>query len=366
MIIFKSLMKRIFKSKIRFIIIMLGPFIFIALFAFHNHRAVTIGFVDYDLTAASEAVCSQLSHTDGIKLMKITEDQVYDLTASYVIDYSLIIGEGFEKAILDGDSPKIREYYIEDRQKLHFVKNSVSTEIENYQLLAKASGYEQSRFEAAIQKYASPGLSVVTGMKGMNKMDNTRGALGFLIQFMLYMAVITTGLILEDKASGIYYRTFYSPISSKRYMAESLAAFYTTAIIQCMGIILALVLVFRIYLGSMPLAVIGLFAIFSLVCIAMGLLLTTILKSPMQAYVAAAAITTPLVMLGGCYWDFAAMPWVLNKVGSFLPVSWVMRTVDAILDGSITAGALAANYGMLLLFAAIFLIAGLQRKVDIS
>ncbi len=366
MIIFRTSLKRIFTNKVRFALMILCPFMFIAMFAMQNHKAATIGIVDHDQSGASKGIYQILKNTEGIKLLEISEDQIYDLTASYVVDYSIIIDSGFENSILEGKNPKIKEYYVEDRQKLYFVKNSVNTEIESYKLIARVSNYDKIKFETSISKYRESKLSITTNLDIFNKIQNSRTSFGFLIQFMLYMAVITTGLILEDKVNGTFYRTFYGPVSIKRYMTENLAAFFTTAVIQSLGIISVLVIVFKMYMGSNPSAIIGLFIIFSLVCISLGLFITSVLNKPIQAYVTIAVITTPLIMLGGCYWDFNLMPDILNKIGRFIPVSWVMRTVDAVLDGSITGYALVMNYAILLLFALIFLIVGLVKKVDIS
>jgi ABC-2 type transport system permease protein len=366
MTMFSTALKRIFKNKIRFVLLMLCPFIFIGAFALQNYRAATIGIVDNDNTIVSNGIYNFLNKADGIKVIKVAEDDIYDLTASYVIDYSIIMDSGFEKAILSGEDVKIREYYIEDRQKLHFFKNSFTNELDNYRVLAQAANYDKLKFKSALEKYSTSKLSVYSNLEENSRNSKTRAAIGFLIQFMLYMAVITTGLIIEDKSNGTYYRTFFGPISIKRYIVENLLAFFTTAVIQSLGIILALKVIFNLYLGTWPLALVGLFVIFSLVCIALGIFITSILKKPMHAYVTIAVITTPLVMLGGCYFNFIMMPDMMIRIGQFLPTYWVMRTVDAILDGSITINSLFTNYGVLLLFAAVFFAIGLVKKVDIS
>ena len=366
MIIFSTSLKRIFKNKIRFILMILCPFIFIAMFSMQSHKAATIGIVDYDHSMVSKELSKVLKSIDGIKVLEISEDQIYDMTASYVVDYSIIIGSGFENTILAGNNPKLKEYYVEDRQKLFFVKNSINTELENYMLLAKAADLDKAKFKSSVAEYRASKLTVSTNVGALGKIEKARASFGFLIQFMMYMAIITTGIILEDKSNGTFYRIFYGPISIKRYMAENLAAFFTTGVIQAIGIISALVLIFRMYMGSAPEAIIGLFVIFAFVCVTMGLFIISVLKKPLQAYVAVAVVTTPLIMLGGCFWGFSLMADILNRIGRFLPVSWVMRTVDAVLDGSITGNTLITNYVVLLLFALVFLIVGLVKKVDIS
>ena len=366
MTIFSTTLIRIFKNKVRFILLMLCPLIFIGVFALQNYRTATIGIVDNDNTMVSNGIYNLLKGSDGIKIIKVDENEIYDLTASYVVDYSIIIDSGFEEALFSGEKANIREYYIEEKQKLYFVKNSITNELDNYRLLAKTVNYDKSNFESALEKYNSSNLTVYSRVQEMDKNSKTRYSLVFLVQFMLYMAVITTGIILEDKSNGTYFRTFYGPTSMKRYMLENLLAFFTTAVIQSLGIILVLKIVINIHLGTWPLALIGLFIIFSLVCIALGMFITSFLKKPIHAYVAIAVITTPILMLGGCYFEFDNMPDIMISIGQFIPTTWVMRTVDALLDGSITMNTLLINYGILILFAAIFFTVGLVKKVDIS
>ncbi len=366
MTIFSTTLKRIFKNKVRFIVLMLCPFIFIVAFALRTPIVATIGMVDYDNTTVSEGIYNFLNETDGIKVIKIDENEIYDLTASYTIDYSIIVDSGFEETILSGKEANIKEYYVEDREKLYFVKNSIINELDNYRLLAKAANYDKAKFESALEKYSASKFTVYSDVKANNENSKTRYSLVFLIQFMLYMAVITTAVILEDKSNGTYYRTFCEPVSMRRYMLENLLAFFATAVIQSLGIILSLKLVLNIYLGIWPLALIGLFIIFSIVCIALGMFITFFLKNPMHAYVVIAVITTPILMLGGCYFEFKMMPDIMLRIGQFIPTTWVMRTVDAILDGSITMSSLLMNYGILLLFAAVFFAVSLVKKVDIS
>lgn len=366
MTIFSTALKRIFKSKVRFFLLMICPFVFIGIFALQTYNAARIGIVDNDNTVASKGIYNLLNEIDGIKLIEMDEDEIYDATASCEIDYSIIIDSGFEKTLLEGEDPKLREYYVEDKQKLYFVKSSVSNEIDNYKLLAKAANYENSKFESVLKNYSTSKLTVYSDVQERNKIDVTNDSMGFLVQFMLYMAVITTGIILEDKSNGTYYRIFCGPTSLKRYMFENLLAFYTTALIQSLGIIFALKLIFNIYLGAWPIALIGIFSIFSLVCIALGMFITSILKKPMYAYVAIVMLTTPLVMLGGCYFRFEMMSDIMIRIGQFIPVTWVMKTVEDILGGTITINTLFTNYGILLLFAAVFFVTGLVKKVDIS
>lgn len=366
MTIFSSALKRIFKSKVRFVILILCPFICISAFTFQNHRAATVGVVDYDNTVASKGIYDILNKIEGIKLEKVSEDRMYDMTASYVLDYSIVIDKGFENKLLSGEEANLGEYYIEDREKTYFIKNSLSQELDNYRILAQASHSDKAKFESALKKYRQPGLEVQSNLEQNNRIFKARAAVGFLVQFMMYMGVITTGLILEDKANGTYYRVFSGPVSIKRYMSENFLAFFITAVIQSLSIILASRLLFGMYLGSSPVAFLLLFVVFSLVCISIGMLVTSLCKKPIQAYVAITVLTTPIIMLGGCYWEFSIMPDLMNRVGRFVPMSWLMRAVDSILNGSFTTNSLLLNFGILLLFAAVFFTAGIVKKVDIS
>lgn len=366
MIIFKAALKRILSNKISFVLILILPLLAIYMWAFRDYDGSTVGFIDNDHSGVSERIRNLLEASDGIKLMSTDMENARDLTESYAIDYTVIIEPGFEKALLNGGHPKLKEFYLEDKQKHFFIRSLINQETNNLYMLADSTQNDKTLFEKALREYVSNLVTISSKEATADRNSRTRLALGFLVQFMLYMSVVTNASILEDKVKGTFYRTFCTPVTLKRYMMENLLAFLIIGVLQSFFIIFVLKLVFNMYLGVSLFGLLAVFMVFSLVCVSLGLLITSLLKKPFQAYVIIFILTTPLVMLGGCYWDTSVMPDVMTQIGKFIPTTWVMKSVDALLSGAFNWGTLISNCGMLLVFFAIFLAGGLMKKVDMA
>lgn len=366
MIIFKQAVDRIAKNKVRFAVIMVIPFMFILLFATQTKISLSIDVVDKDGSFLSGKLADTLKGINQAKVESVDESDVNDRIYSYQSDYAVIIEPGFEQSLLEGRDPDIREFYIFEKEKLFFAQMEIESFITDVKLLAAGVGYDRDKFLKAFEAFENGKLTTANGSEISGKQTQTRTAIGFLIQFMLYMSVVTAGIILEDKSNGVFYRVFYAPVTLTRYVAENLAAFVIVGALQVVVILSILKWGFGFYFGSSPVSFYIILTVFSLVCIALGTWLVSLFKKPLYAYLAILCITTPLIMLGGCYWPKEFMSDTVNLMARFLPTSWIMQGVDRLLYDGKTILDLGMEAVILLIFAGIFLAAGLIRKVDIS
>ncbi|MDW7674836.1 MAG: ABC transporter permease [Bacillota bacterium] len=366
MIIFNQALKRIFLNKTKLLVLLVMPMLFIILFAMQEERSLTIGVVDNDHSTLSQKLANDLADIHRVKVTILEEKEVYDRSVSYQIDYAIIIESGFEERLMSGEKPSIKEFYLQEKEKLFFARNFVEDFIFNLQILANGVGYHQDSFNIALKEYENGKLILTNASADNDKIPQARRAMGFLVQFMLYMSVITAGLILEDKNSGVFYRVFYAPITLKRYLAENLAAFLIVGALQVMLILGLLKLFFGMEFGSNPLNLYTLLVAFAIVCVSFGMWLVSLFKKPLGAYISIILLTTPLVMLGGCYWPMEFMPETLQRIALFIPTSWVMTGVDKILYEGKNIMGTGLELLVLLTFSGIFLAAGLIKKVDIS
>ncbi|MFZ5986156.1 MAG: ABC transporter permease [Bacillota bacterium] len=364
MIIFRESIKRILKNKVKFSVLLLAPFIFIGMFAMMDAFYLSVGVVDKDNSLISKRLTENLDN--AYKIVKLNEDQILDSTVSYNVSYTVIIEKGFGEKLIAGEKPKLKEFYMTENPKIHSARILINNFIDNIKMLAAGTDYNKEKFKEAFQNFSEGKLVTRIESKEESEYYKTGTALGFLIQFMLYMSIITAGLILEDRAKGIFYRTFYAPVSLKRYLLENMAAFIAVALIQVIVVFSVLKAGFGLNFSANFISMLLLFFVFAVCCVAFGLFIISLFKKPIQAYTSVALITTPLVMLGGCYWPREMMPDTMQKISAFVPTTWVMEGVNKLLSQGKNISAIATELGMLLLFTAIFLAAGLLKKVDVA
>jgi ABC-2 type transport system permease protein len=361
-------LKRIFSSKLKLLIIFLCPALFTAMFMTTTKSALSLLVVDNDRSALSERLVASLGSLDAKIVVKpAAEETIDDRIISYQADEAVIIPKGFEDAILSGESPVVEEFHILDTQGVFYAKAFIDGFVSDMRTLAAGATYDRDAFGKALAVYDNKPLGVRSISEEND--DDIRawsyGSLGFLVQFMLYMSIITAGVVLEDRSSGVFYRTFFAPVSLKRYFTENLLAFFVIGAMQVTVSIVLLITVFGMHLGNL-LAVFVLFFVAAFVCIALGMWLVTLFKKPVMAYLSVLFLTTPLIMLGGCYWPSSYMPDMVVKLAKFLPTSWIMQAVDKILNQGAGMGQIGLELLVLLLFAGVFMAAGLVKKVDIA
>jgi ABC-type multidrug transport system permease subunit len=69
----------------------------------------------------------------------------------------------------------------------------------------------------------------------------------------------------------------------------------------------------------------------------------------------------PLMMLGGTFFPFEAMPKHLAAVGRWTPNGWLLMEFKAIVNGSLGGGRLAADFAIVTLAAAVLLLMAARR-----
>lgn len=367
MTIFNQAMRRTFRNKIKLVVLLILPLIYILLFVIQGQNSFSIGIADKDKSVLSEKLINELSKMNNVDVIRMDETEVYDKTVSYQVDYSMIIEKNFEQKLMNGEKPQVKEFYLNNRDKFYYARNIANEFIHSMQTLAVGSNYNKAEFKQAFSEYENGKLVLLNNDSSEQSLKmQERDALGFVVMFMLYMSVITAGLMLEDRSSGVFYRVFYAPVTLFRYMAENLAAYFVVAVIQITFIIGFLNIFFGMKFGNHPLHVYLFLIVFAIFCLSFGMWLASLFKKPLGAYLTIIFLSGPLSILGGNFWSIEVMPDILQKIALFLPTTWVMIGVEKIIYDGQNFLELSLEITILLIFASIFFAAGQFKRVDIA
>ncbi len=364
MIIFRTTFYRIMKHKVRLLIIILMPLLFIVTFlSMGTEIPLKVAVVDEDNTPFTAMLMTGI--TENFTLVDCAKDDIINELIAGNIDYALLIEPGFTGELIAGKTPLLDGYSIGESNLNIPIENYLSYLLSAAEEIANSAENDTQLFYQGLG-YLSSGIMELSLVR-TDSVDRSLGpaAIGFLMQFSLYMSVITTAIIVEDKMKKTFFRIFAAPISVKRYMSENLLSFFIVGIIQVIAVLLFTRYYMNIYLGESIWNMLLLLTIFTAVSITFGLLITAYAKNTTQAYLTIAVITTPMIMIGGGYWPRHSMPEILIKIGDFIPTSWVMSATDKLLYGGNIAS-IGKELVILLAFAVVFFLAGVIRKVDIS
>jgi ABC-2 type transport system permease protein len=367
MIIFISNLKRIFKAKSNLIIMFIFPIIFITLSMMGSvgDSRPAIGIVDKDNTKFTKLLIEKIEDKNDVVLLKETD--LKNRLVSANIDYGMVIYNGYTKDILSNKEANITGYSIKESNMSLPTKYYIDSFINSAKNIGVAARGNEQEFYKGLNAYDKGVLAVEykTLNKDKARGSNTLASMGFLIMSMLLAATMTASIILKDKQNKTFYRIFAGPISSRNYMIQNVLSFFITQVLQLVIIFSIMIFGFNAYFGPSLLAMFGLYMIFSIVCVSIGVAISSIARDSRQAASLSNFVTIPMCMIGGCFWPRDFMPDILVKISNFMPTTWLLKAASKLINGD-AISSIFTDVAVLLLFALVFILLGSWKKADIT
>ena len=361
--IFVNNLRRISRSGVRLLILLVIPIVFMNVFVPANWEVpVKVALVDQDNTPLTMLLRQRLENT--FALVDLGEDDIQLALINKKVDYALRVQAGFTHEFLQSGEALVEGFGINGPNVAPFVTNNINSFLNATRRIAQG-GNDSESFYRSLAAFTAEGLGIEHTVLASTNRDRTSTVLGFLVQFMIYASIMTTGLILEERSNRSLYRILSAPISVREYMTGHLLSSLSVALFQALSVLLFLRLAMGVFFGPAFVNIVVLFAVFALVCTCMGLFITAYCQKPLQAYVAIIFLAMPLVMLGGCYWPRSMMPDVLIRISNLIPTTWVMDATNKLLQGG-NLLSVSGELIVLVAFAAVFFFGGVMRKVDIT
>ncbi len=159
-------------------------------------------------------------------------------------------------------------------------------------------------------------------------------ALGFLVQFIIYSTIIIVSSIVLDKENKIVPRILSSPMSMTNYLAQHFASYLVMSTINSLIVMLTLRFLFGYSFYGHFLIMLYMLILFSVSMIAFSIMVLSICKKSKIFYWVMICMATPLVMVGGCYFDVNTMPEFVQNISNFIPTTWIMKIAKEVLENN--------------------------------
>lgn len=367
MTIFFNNIKRIFRKKGNLIVMFVVPIGFICMIASFqsNQKAgITVGLVDNDKSKLTSIIKNELSKNNNIEI--ISQDKIKDEIINKKIDTAVIIPKGFADKVMKASSDsKIEMYGIKGLSNDSSVKYYINSFTNAAKNIGKAVNGDSSKFYAGIKEYQKGAFSSETkytdGKKDEAAISST--LIGYLIMSVVYLSTGVTTLILQDKKYGVYKRIFGCGVKAKEYMFQCISSFVLVIFIQIAAVLAIMKYILKIYLGPSVFNLFIVLAIFGICCVALGVAICSRSKTARQASVLAMFISTPIIMLGGCFWPREITPNIIQRIGDFVPTTWAMEASGKIISGNSIMD-IGKDIGIIAVFCIIFFLVAATKKAD--
>ncbi|MBS4179173.1 ABC transporter permease [Lederbergia citrea] len=370
-------LKRMFQKPQSYILMFGMPILFTLIFGglFSSETEVkpSIAVVDQDNSRISQMLINDLNSK---KIMNMTFENAKNASAKFAdqkITGYIRINESFEEQVLMKENPEILFVHSPSFNGSKMIEQGINDSMIKLKIGATASSvYEDitgdnwNRVQEKISKELvvnSAGVETVTVTKSkdlatMNNM--TARSAGFTIMFVMITMLISTGVLLEARQTGVWYRMMSTSTSKKELLTGYLLAFFLMGWIQFGVLMIISKFVFHVNWGNL-LGSIVLVSSLLLCTIGLGLFIAGFVKTSEQQSVFGNLIIISTCMLGGVYWPLEIMPGFMQQIAKFVPQYWGL---EGFTELSVRGGTLVDIFvpsGVLLAFTLVFLIVGMTR-----
>jgi len=159
------------------------------------------------------------------------------------------------------------------------------------------------------------------------------GLIGVIMQIITIF--LTALSIVGERERGTLDQLLVTPIGSTGLMLGKIVPYAVIGIVDFLGVFAAMQFVFKVQIaGSVPLLLV-LAVGFLLAALGLGLLVSSVAQSQLQAMLMTMGIMLPSILLSGFFFERDAMPWIMQVVGYAIPLTYFLE----ILRGIILRGA---------------------------
>jgi ABC-2 type transport system permease protein len=187
-----------------------------------------------------------------------------------------------------------------------------------------------------------------------------QSAPGTAAMFVLFNALSLTQVFITERKNWTMQRLMIMPITPAQILGGKLFGQYILGLMQ-FGVMIIVGTLLGVRWGD-PLGVAALVLAYTLSVTALGLALSTLIKTSGQAQGVSLLIGMTLSPLGGAWWPLSITPPVMQTIGRVIsPIAWSQEGFTKLIFYGAGFVDVLPQVGVLLLFAAVFFALGLAR-----
>lgn len=274
------------------------------------------------------------------------------------IQFILTIPKGFSRAIQRGEQPVLLlEADASDPMatvNAMGAMQQLAPQVLRHDLagpLASLQPTHSAPFELRVQRHYNP--------EGITQYNTVPGLMGVVLT--LTMTMMTALGITRESERGTMENLLATPIRPLEVMLGKITPYVLIGLVQVCIILIATRWLFAVpFVGSLPL-LLGVTLIYITANLVVGITLSTLARSQMQAMQMTVFYFLPSILLSGFMFPFRGMPGWAQVIGEILPVTHFIRMVRGILLRGNTLADLHAELWPLLLFTLLILLLGTYR-----
>jgi len=224
-------------------------------------------------------------------------------------------------------------------------------QMRNLAILSAAAGRTTLPLEARVRPRYNPGLRsavyIVPGLVG--------------VILTLTLVLVTAMAIVRERERGTLEQLIVTPITKTELMLGKIAPYVGVGLVQMTTVLVVGRFVFDVPLTGNVLLLYGVALIFVVASLALGLLVSTLVRTQQQAMQVSFFFVLPNILLSGFMFPRAAMPEAFQWLGALLPLTHFLKVLRGILLRGVGLEALWREVAVLSGFAVVMIVASVRR-----
>jgi ABC-type multidrug transport system permease subunit len=159
------------------------------------------------------------------------------------------------------------------------------------------------------------------------------GLIGVIMQIITIF--LTALSIVGERERGTLDQLLVTPIGSFGLMLGKIVPYAVIGFVDFLGVFAVMLLIFRVPIAGSAALLLVLAAGFLLAALGMGLLVSSVARTQLQALLMTMGIMLPSILLSGFFFERDAMPAIMQWIGYAIPLTYFLE----ILRGIILRGA---------------------------
>src|SRR6059058_1513531 len=224
-------------------------------------------------------------------------------------------------------------------------------QVRNLAILSRAAGRVDVPLEARVRPRYNPGLRspnyIVPGLVG--------------VILTITMVLVTAMAIVRERERGTLEQLIVTPITKTELMLGKIAPYVGVGLMQMTAVLILGRFVFDVPLTGNLLLLYGVSLVFIIASLALGLFVSTLVRTQQQAMQASFGFMLPNILLSGFMFPRQAMPEIAQWLGLLVPLTYFLKVVRGILLKGVGLEALWREVLVLAGFAVLLIALSVRR-----
>lgn len=301
---------------------------------------IPMAVVDFSRTDASRRYVEYFTSSDDFKLAYQvgSENEILILIDEGDVDVGLLIPEDFGRS-LDTNQPTAVQIYVNgssdptDVQTIQLKLNAISQVVSEDILVKQIS---LSPAATGLHNPIDAFTKTLYNPNGDTRLFMIPGLIPIILQVQALL--LSTLAIVKEREQGTMEQLIVTPIKSWELMLGKIIPYLLVSIFNLVALLVLAKLLFEVNIAGSLWELVGLSLVFIVGSLGMGVLISNLAQSQMQAiYLAVFVILIPAIILSGLIFPRANMPLVTYWYSELLPVTHYLEITRGIIMRGISA-----------------------------